>query len=229
MEVGYRGRITKGLDIDVELFNIHSKNYSRNVLNRPYVRLVDIDTIEVVPLRPTNIPLTTEQYGLTVSLNWAINDFKFKPFVTVQQTTARHYAPFANTPDASPVFAQTNPAMNNIYSGLGTRSTVNAAPRWFGGFTADYPVSSQLNINLSGYYYSTHTITHATNIVFNDGVHGIDHIPAKMILNTSLSYEVMKGLQLTLTGKNLLNNKSREFYKTDAAPFMMVGGIQCSF
>jgi iron complex outermembrane receptor protein len=229
LELGYRGRLVKGLDIDVELFNIHSKNYSMNVLNRPYIRMVDTDTIEVVPLRPTNIPLTTEQYGLTISLNWAANDFQFRSFVTVQQTQSRHYAPFANTPDASPVFVQNNPAVNNIYSGLDSKSTVSAAPSWFGGFVADYSLLSNLKINVSGYYYSAHTLTHAINILFNDGVHGIDHIPAKLILNTSLSYEVMKGLQLTLSGKNLLNNDSREFYKTDAVPFMMVGGIQYSF
>jgi iron complex outermembrane recepter protein len=229
MELGYRGRIAKGLDIDVELFNIHSKNYSMNVINGPYVRMADTDTIIVVPLRPTNIPLTTGQYGLTVSLNWVTKDFQFKPFITVQKTQARHYAPFANTPDAPPLFVQSNPAVNNIFSGLANKATVKTAPAVFGGFAADYAVSSKLNINLNAYYYSAHTITHAINILFNDGVRGIDRIPAKLIMNATLSYEVLKGVQLTVSGKNLLNNESREFYKTDAVPFMMVGGIQCSF
>lgn len=229
LELGYRGRIAKGLDIDVELFNIHSKNYSMNVINRPYIRMADTDTIVVVPLRPTNIPLTTTQFGLTVSLNWSGNDFQFKPFITVQETTSRHYAPFANTPDAPPVFLPNNPQEQNIYSGLGNKAIIETAPALFGGFVADFAVTSRLNINLNACYYSAHTITHAVNILFSDGVRGIDHIPAKLILNASLNYEVMKGVHLNVSGKNLLNNDSREFYKTDAVPFMMVGGIQCSF
>jgi iron complex outermembrane receptor protein len=228
-ELGYRGRIADGLDIDVELFNIHSKNYSMNVINKSSFESIDTDTLEIIPLRPTNIPLTTFQHGLTISLTWTNGAIQVKPFITVQQTRAKNYAPFANTPDASSLIVQSNPVENNIYSGMGQNIVMKNAPAVFGGFAANYAVSSKFNVNLNSYYYSAHTISHATVILFNDGVRGIDRIPAKLILNANLRYEATKGLYLTLTGKNLLNDKSREFFKMDPVPFTMVGGLQYTF
>jgi iron complex outermembrane receptor protein len=228
-ELGYRGRIADGLDIDVELFNIHSKNYSMNVINKSYFQEIDGDTLEIIPLQPTNIPLTTLQHGLTVSLTYARGALQVKPFITVQHTSAKNYAPFANTPDASPLLVQSNPAVNNIYSGMGEKTTMKNAPAVFGGFSASYAASSKFNINVNSYYYSDHTISHATVIVFHDGVRGMDKIPAKMIVNANLRYEIIRGLNLSLTGKNLLNDKSREFFKMDPVPFMLVGGLQYTF
>jgi iron complex outermembrane receptor protein len=228
-ELGYRGRIADGLDIDVELFGIESKNYSMNVINRSYVESVYPDTVEVIPLRPTNLPLKAFQQGVTVSLTWATGSVRVKPFITVQQTTVKNYAPYANTPDASSIILQTDPSQYNIFSGMGQSEKLKSAPAVFGGLSANYAASSKFNINLNSYYYSAHNISHATIIVFHDGVRGMDRIPAKLIVNANLSYEAIKGLHLTLSGKNLLNDKSREFFKMDPVPFMLVGGLQYSF
>jgi iron complex outermembrane receptor protein len=228
-ELGYRGRIAKGLDIDVELFNIHSKNYSMSVINDSYIESVEPDTLEIIPLRPTNIPLTAMQHGLTVSLTYSKGPLQVKPFITVQQTSNRNYAPFANTPGASPLILQTNPAQYNIFSGMGQSAKLESAPAVFGGFSANYAVTSKFNINLNSYYYSAHTFSHATVILFHDGVRGMDRIPAKLIINATVGYEAIKGLNLTLSGKNLLNDRSREFFKMDPVPFMLVGGLQYTF
>jgi iron complex outermembrane recepter protein len=102
-------------------------------------------------------------------------------------------------------------------------------PAVFGGASFNWLPVPKLNFNLSTYYYTAQTYYHASNIVFNDGIRGIDHINAKLIINTSIAYEAAKGLHLFCSGKNMLNDKSREFFRSDSAPFMLMGGINYEF
>ena len=57
LEIGYRGSITPNLNIDVELFRIHAKNYSAQVLNHSIVEMNGIDTVIETPIASTNLPL----------------------------------------------------------------------------------------------------------------------------------------------------------------------------
>jgi iron complex outermembrane recepter protein len=228
LEFGYRGTIAPGLFIDAEVFDIRSKNYNSLAYNPSYVKLNGNDTIIVSPLVPTNLPVTLHQQGITVSLTWQSAKLQLKPFVTVQRSRVKNYAPFLNTPDASwPTLD--NPAQNNIYSGMNTEKAVESTPAVFGGANVNYMPAAKWNINLGTYYYSSQTYYHVSNIVFNDGVRGIDHIHAKLIVNTSISFEPIKGLHIFCSGKNILNDNSREFFKTDSAPFMLLGGINYEF
>ena len=49
-----------------------------------------------------------------------------------------------------------------------------------------------MNINMSAYYYSSQTYTHVSYIIFSDGIRGIDHINAKLIVNANITYEPSK-------------------------------------
>ncbi|MDB5280209.1 MAG: TonB-dependent receptor plug [Ferruginibacter sp.] len=229
LEIGYRGSVTRTLSIDVEVFDIRSKNYNSLVNNAPYIKLNGGDTLMILPLVPTNLPLTLRQQGITVSIIYNRKKLQVKPFVTVQQSRAKNYSPFLNMADAPPGPIQLNPAQNNIYSGMGNTVTLKSTPVVFGGVVVNYVLTQKFNFNLNAYYYAGQTYTHVSNTVFNDGVRGIDHIPAKLILNANVSYEAVKGLQLFCSAKNMLNNKSREFFKTDAVPFMLLGGLNFTF
>jgi iron complex outermembrane receptor protein len=112
---------------------------------------------------------------------------------------------------------------------MGTELALKSTPSVFGGATVNYMPAAKFNINLSAYYYSSQTYYHVSNIVLNDGVRGIDHINAKLILNASVSYEAVKGLHIFCNGKNILNDRSREFFKSDAAPFMLLAGLNYEF
>jgi len=225
LEIGYRGHITPKLQADVEAFYIHSENYSNSILSKSYTKLNGPDTIDVIPIRPVNLPLTVGQFGITASLTFTTIKWQLKPFVTWQQSKARNYAPFNNTPDAEPGVVQANPAQNNIYSNMGSVMELTGAPAVFGGVTGNYRITPKLNANLNTYFYGNQTITHAYNILFNDGVRGIDHIPAKLIINATVSYEALKGLRFFGTAKNLLNDQSREYFHTDIAPFLLLSGV----
>lgn len=228
-ELGYRGTIAPKLFLDAEVFYMDTKNYSLATLNATYVKLIGSDTVITVPLIPTNLPMTASQQGITLSLTWQSKQLEIKPFVTVQHSIVKDYAPYANTPDASPGFLQPDPVTNNIYSGIGTKEELKTAPKIFGGFSTNYSFSSRFNINLNAYYYSAQTIYHATKIVFNDGVRGIDHISSKLIINTAINYHPVKELHVFISGKNILNNRSREFFRTDYVPAMFLAGVSYEF
>jgi iron complex outermembrane receptor protein len=102
---------------------------------------------------------------------------------------------------------------------------LKSTPALYGGGTIDYKLFPKANINISSYYFTGQEYYHLSNILFNDGVRGIDHIPGKVIVNATLSYEPVKGLQLYCSGKNLGNQHSREFFYTDKIPFMLIGGV----
>ncbi|MEP7106858.1 MAG: TonB-dependent receptor plug domain-containing protein [Ferruginibacter sp.] len=223
-EIGYRGNISTKLFVDVEVFDISSRNYNSLVFNPSYVKLDGDDTILVTPLIPTNLPVRLRQQGITVSLTYLSSKVQVKPFITFQRSRVKNYVPYLNTPDAT--WPQlNNPAQNNIYSGMQTEMALKSTPAVFGGASLNYMPAKKLNINFSTYYYASQTYLHASNIVFNDGIRGIDHINAKWIVNASVSYETIKGLFLFCSGKNILNNKAREFFRTDDVPAMVLAGI----
>ncbi|MBC7886876.1 MAG: TonB-dependent receptor [Ferruginibacter sp.] len=227
-EIGYRGKIAPALYIDVEVFDIRSRNYSSAITNATYTKLSGYDTILVTPFISTNLPVRLHQQGITVSLSWQSPKIQVKPFITFQQSHLKDYGPFLNTPDAT-WFRLNNPVQNNVFSGMGTEAALKSTPALFGGASVNYVAATKLNINLSAYYYSSQTYLHVSNLVFSDGVRGVDHLPAKLILNASISYEPIKRFHLFCSGKNLLNNKSREFFRTDDVPAMVLGGINYQF
>jgi len=228
-EIGYRTTINSKINIDVEIFDIRGKNYNTLVHNGPYQQLRGTDTIIVLPLISTNLPLKLTQQGITVSFIYSMKKMQLKPFITIQKTVMKDYTRFNNTPDAIGVPYQNNPRQNNIYSGMGTKQTFQGTPTVFGGAYLNYLVTPKLNVNMNLYYYSPQTYYHFTNVMFNDGVRGIDHINAKLIVNANISYQVVKGLYFFCSGKNLLNDTSREFFKTDEVPFMLFGGMNFEF
>ena len=224
-ELGYRGNIIKKLDIDIELFGIKAKNYTSPVLSKGYNEIKGTDTITVWPIRNTNLPAVLDQKGVTISLTWNEKKIQAKPFITIQGTKAKNYAPYANTADAGTPGA----AQANIYSGMGSITKIKSTPTVFGGGSLNYAPLQQLNFNISAYYYSSQVYYHVSNIIFNDGVHGIDTIKAKLVLNASASYMPAKGLHLFCSAKNILANQSREFFHTDRVPFMLLAGIKYEF
>lgn len=212
IEAGYRSEITRHISMDVEVFNIRSKNFSMQVVQDPIISIAGADTINMIRIMATNLPMRLEQTGITLSVTVNTRRFKIKPFATWQRTRLKDYeAPTLsnNSPDA----------------GIGNRSTLKSTPALFGGGTVDYKLFRTMNININGYYYTRQTYNHVSGMMFNDGKHGVDHIPGKFILNANISYEPVKGLQLHCAFKNLLNQSSREFFYTDKAPFMLIGGL----
>jgi iron complex outermembrane receptor protein len=221
IELGYRSKISSKINIDVELFSITGKHFSALVENKSYRESRGLDTVTIVPLIPTNLPLILKQLGVTVSLNYTSKRIQVKPFITLQQTKMKNYAPYGVTPDTGEQL--------HIYSNMGGEEIIKSTPAVFGGASVNYVPDSRWNFNLNTYYYSSQTYSHLSNLIFRDGIRGMDHMNGKVILNMNISYEVIKNLHLSANGKNLLNSKSREFFRTDEVPFMLLGGFNYEF
>ncbi|HWB93564.1 MAG TPA: TonB-dependent receptor plug domain-containing protein [Puia sp.] len=224
-EVGYRGEFGREFSADLELFAIDAGNYNTPVETRPYAVLQGADTFVISPIRPTTLPMRLQQQGATINLHWKHGAWDVNPFFSVQHTECIDFAPYANTPDAG----TPNAATQNIYSGIGANFDLPSTPVCYGGASANYKVNDWLNLNLSAYAYTMTTYYHVSNVIYNDGVRGIDHIPGKAIVNANIIFTPARGLRLFITGKNLLNENYREYFKTDAIPLMVMGGIKYDF
>jgi iron complex outermembrane receptor protein len=221
IELGYRSRISSKINIDVELFDITGKHFNALVENKSYRETRGLDTLTIVPLIPTNLPLILKQLGVTVSVNYTSKQIQVKPFITIQRTKMKNYAPYGSTPDTGEPL--------HIYSNMGGEEIIKSTPAVFGGASVNYVPDSKWNFNLNTYYYSSQTYSHLSNVIFRDGIRGIDNMKSKLILNLNISYEVVNNLHLSVNGKNLLNNTSREFYRTDEVPFMLLAAINYEF
>jgi iron complex outermembrane receptor protein len=223
IEVGYRGHIAPRVNVDVEMFNIHSKNYSNMIMQPLEVGIMQTDTIVYARLQATNLPMELEQNGITLSFTWNAKKLKVSPFATLQYTKLKNYAASMTMPGV--VTGGILPD-NDIYSAMGKVQELESTPRLFGGGSIAYNPTKKITVNMTAYYYTGQTYYHLSNVLFQDGIRGIDHIPGKFILNAHVMYEPVKNIQLFCTGKNILNDRSREFFRTDEVPVMFLGGIR---
>jgi iron complex outermembrane receptor protein len=217
-EVGYRYAIASSVSIDIELFRIQAKNYNNLLASLPAQELRGGDTIDVLIFRFANLPLQLVQKGVTASLSWKLKKIQIKPFATLQKTIAKNYS-------ASLMMY----APPSVYSGAGSQHTLDGTPALFGGLAVDYEPFSRFTFNMNSYYYSSQTYGHMSYAVFDDGIRGVDHIQPKLIINASASYQPSKGLRIFCSGKNILNQQSREFFRTDIVPATFFGGVNYEF
>jgi iron complex outermembrane receptor protein len=230
-EIGFRSRLTPGLDIDIELFDSRSKNHRSFVRNGNYMEIINgIDTVFRWPVMSQNLPMELCQQGITTSLIYYTKKLFLKSFVTVQRSRMKNYSPYMNTAgDAPSINNNYDPVHNNIYSGMGITSKAQSTPVVFGGGSINYTFNAKLNGNLNAYYYSSQTFYHMSNMMFSDGIRGVDNINGKLILNAKLSYRLENNMHIFCSGKNLLNDRSREFFGADKIPFQLLGGINYEF
>jgi iron complex outermembrane receptor protein len=216
-EVGYRTLLGKGWNLDIEIFDIKGRNENALLSTIPTVEMHGADTILVMPLIATNLPMRVNQQGITLTVNYTARTLQIKTHATIQQTKLKDYKDF----DYSILPGQ--PVDLNQFKGFVTKH--RSTPSLFGGATINYLLTPRFNMNLAAYYTAAFTYSHLTKTVFNDGVRGIDAIDSKILLNLTLSYEAVKGLHIFCSGKNLLNENAREFYYTDRVPVRFMAGF----
>jgi iron complex outermembrane receptor protein len=230
IELGYRSKLSNRFQLDVEAFRTVSRNYTNVIFQKESQEQQESMLYLINPVQVQNIPLRVVQMGVTLSLNYVINQFQVKPFVSFQNTRLENYSAFTNTPDASVAPGNLgNPAQNNLYSGLGTESQHQGTPTLYGGAYLNWQLGSKFNLNLNPYFYSGHTF-YLTNIQsYLGGKSGIDEIQSKVLINAKVSYQVYKGIDLFAGARNVLNQKDREFHRSDMAGASYQVGVNASF
>ena len=140
------------------------------------------------------------------------------------------YSTYANSAEAPRIPADNNnPALYNIYSGLGTKIKHRATPACYGGAYINWKAGSRLNVNLNPWFYSSQTQLESSNLTYNDGQRGVENIKGKLIMNAAVLYTIKNKFTLTISCRNCFNNKSREFYRADAPALMVFGGVNFEF
>jgi iron complex outermembrane receptor protein len=64
---------------------------------------------------------------------------------------------------------------------------------------------------------------------YQDGKRGVAHISGKLIVNAKISYQPIKHLSIFVNARNLSNDRSVEFYKTDNIGISVYGGISFQY
>jgi iron complex outermembrane receptor protein len=215
-EAGYRAMFGKGWNFDIELFDVKGKNDNVLLNTVPAVQINGADTILTMPLVATNLPMRICQQGITASLNYTTHALQVKTYATLQRTTLKDYE------ELNYSILPGQPLDLNSAKGKSVKH--KATPGLFGGASINYLLTPKMNLNLAAYYSGAFTYSHLSKTIFNDG-RGVDRVDSKLLVNLTVSYEAVKGLNFFCSGKNLMNEYSREFYHTDRVPVRFMAGF----
>jgi iron complex outermembrane receptor protein len=178
----------------------------------------------------TNLGLHTRQAGVVITLDLAIGNLQVKPFVTFQKTNLLDYSPFSSSASAPPLFSNNfNPAVYNNNSNKGTIIADLGTPSYFGGAYINYKAGKKFNINVNTYFFGSNTQTEINNMVYRDGSRGVQNIPPVFLLNATIHYKVISRLSAFVNFRNILNDRTVQFYKGDPPAFMFLGGINFEY
>ncbi len=223
IEIGYRSNLTENLQSDLEIFYNHTKNYANFLYGDATSKAVAGTTYVVQPFQTLNIPLVTNQLGVTISVNWVVDKaVNIRPYLTYQRVQLRNSSPYNNTEKA---LLAANPTQNNINSFIGQKETDTGMPAWFGGVIANYEIiPKKLSINLNPYFFTGYTYYSYQNPSYADG-RGKGDISGKLIVNAKLNFQIVPNTSIFINVRNALNQKTAEFYNTDLMGISLFGGL----
>ncbi len=197
-----------------------------------------------------NIDLKSKQLGASVNVDWVINEkLVANAHLTIQQTKLDNYQAISRddiiTHQATEagMMAQgsliaigtqlangeiTIDQIPSIIKGISTSYPVGtqdnydhkSTPSYFGGFSLTYRPCEKLEFFPQTYFYGKQT--------FENQYYTVD-IKSKILFNLKASYKATKNLTLFINGRNILNQKSREFAFMDETPMMILGGLNFKF
>ena len=206
-EVGFRYRPLKNLSFDLAIYNQRLFNLFY-FINQPVDFQVD-PNIGIPVFTSTrslqNVDTELIMNGLTLSANWAMDGFQFKPFITIQQSMLydfhRYYYEPGAHPDPSVSIANTEDKEHE------------STPNVFGGFFLNYSPYKQLNFSVNSYFSGSYIQYHEQdNLPIRENVGEID---SRFLLNATINYNPVNWLTVSVTGRNLFNQENREFYGAD--------------
>jgi iron complex outermembrane receptor protein len=203
LELGYRVKLTKSMQLDVDVFNQVADNFYAFTLT------------DAMPPRQQflNIPMKGIQNGVTLGLNIVPNDkIQFKPFITVQKTETQDMPSSFVSPALDPTVQYTDSEHKNT-------------PRFYGGYYLNAKLLSKLNVNMNGYYYAAHRqYDHIDETA--TGAQG--DISGKFLVNVKANWALTRQVNVFLNARNVLNNRSREFYAADRTAGLYMVGVSVS-
>lgn len=220
-EVGFRHRISKTFTLDLEVFWSKLKNLS--TLTKVATSIENVNNVTWRNVYVSNVIIEAEptQTGATMSITSVpFDNVMFQIYLTIQETKVKKYY---DSLDVSGNAVDGSDVDKDKYKEFYNQAT----PHVFGGVNFNYQVTSKFNLNINSYYY-THQVLSISN-----GASGtiVEQAEANVILNAALSYEVIKGGKVFVTGRNLLgfDEAKRQYAFADKIGGSILGGFSFSF
>ena len=215
LEFGFRSKITHNLELDIEILRQTGKDMNVLLEDRapePYIA----EASQYFSYQ--NIDARAIQKGVTVSANYvASSKFQVKPFITWQKTEVEDMPTGFNTEAVD--------AVNNTNNTVTV--TNDQTPSVFGGIYINYKPVKHLNVNLNSYYMSSQNQYSFYSLMNPATTSG--EIDSKLILNTKVSYDLTKHINVYVNARNALNNQSREYMGADVTGILLLGGLRITF
>lgn len=195
-EIGYRGKISNSIEIDIEAFRSMSSNYSGLELDR-----VTPDTGFV--FKYINYPLSAVQTGISGTINYKPSEsFMVSVFGTVQETKLTDYTKSINPSSIFTTFDTVNIGYTNT-------------PKFYGGFKAQYNLD-KFNLFINGYYLGEHEYWYRISEA---------KLGQKLRVDMKVSYKMFGNSSVYIAGKNILNSNQVEFGFADRIGALYLIGI----
>lgn len=201
-EIGCRTKMNAVI-LDIALFQQKFSDF--NILVAQPLEITE-NNVNIV-YKTENIDLIALQHGITLSLQssfWG-SKIQFRPQLTIQKTQLQNFTPY---------YQKTGE--KNIYTTTDTISEMT--PQVWGGFNFIYSPFQKVYFSLSCYYFSQHRLhldsekNFETQAITN---HNVGIIREKVVLNSTITYEINKAFGLRLNGRNLLNQTTHEGFGSD--------------
>jgi iron complex outermembrane recepter protein len=201
-ELGYRVKLSKSVQLDLDVFRQEADHFSTIVLSG-FAPTPPFPPGTPLMYRFENLPTTATQHGATLSLNIVPNErIHFKPFITFQRTETE------DLPDGPENFISPDLGLPITY----TKGEHKNTPSWYGGYYFDYKLSTRFSVNLNGYFFAAH---HQYDVIDPTGESDLGKIKGKVLVNAKVNFAATRQLDFFVNARNALNSDSREFFGTD--------------
>lgn len=220
VELGHRGQLLEGLEVDSEIFYSQTRHFSEAY---PHAQEL-VDGQLRIYVQADNLDSVAHQAGATVSVLMSLPKTRVKAFVTAQETLLEHHAP-----DTLHLFdyeySPKDPANQRRLRHRGT-------PTLYGGLVLNVRPIHKLNINANMYAYTDHTLARADQVLgmlyaatYETSEYEV--LP-KAILNAKVAYTIVEGLDLFVSGRNLLFLERPEYFYSDKTNTVVMVGAEYS-
>ncbi len=195
-EAGYRLKLFKNTEIDLEAFYNTADNLARSIAYN------DPEGNYNLIIKYKNVSTRAEQTGGTLSIGTSLGKIGLKIFGTVQRTKISHYLDLSG-------------------NDTGDLDDYRSTPAFYGGLYINYQPVRKLNVNLNAYYLDKYIFDYKEIPGVYDG--NVE-IPRSLVLNTKVSYSIWDNSSVFINCRNIMNQNRRQFVGGDRIDLLVLGG-----
>lgn len=216
-ELGVRARLAEPLNVDLEVFCAWAAGFGDLQIKHAALGR------GLILFQYDEIPTRARQIGATFSLELALQRLRGRLFATIQETR---------------IFDHPHKLMDVYGFDLDPNDPANhvdnvrhaTTPELYGGLVLNYELIDGLHLNANLYCFTQHQYTRGVNAVGMPPNYTYEprvfSVAAKLIVNLNVTYAVTSEVDVYLTGRNLLDARSREFAWADRIPAVVLAGLR---